>query len=165
VVRRPSLTIRVPVGADPDAAQAAFRADPGGWLPRPARPRGPGRWSVTLRAGPLARTVACEVGPVWEIDYVPRRRLSWAAEDESGEALPLGGALPVLHGELALEVVDGRPELVLTADYVPPGGALGAAADRAALHRVAVGTARRFTSEVIDRLVSPASADQSANQR
>jgi hypothetical protein len=157
-VSEANFVLRLPIGADRDRVREVFRGDPGVWLPRPARPHGPGRWGITVRAGPIARTVECRVGDVWEVDYVLWRRLVWTPEEEAGDVLPIRDALPVLDGALGLEDHGGTPVVVLDGRYRPLAGAAGVVLDRAALRLVATATARRFLEEVIDRLAATAPA-------
>jgi len=82
------------------------------------------------------------------------RELSWA-DGSAGlamrwEATGAGGGLfPVLDADLRL-VPDGAESTLLTlaGAYRPPLGSLGAALDRAILHRVAAATIRSFVGQV-----------------
>ena len=82
------------------------------------------------------------------------RELSWA-DGSAGlamrwEATGAGGALfPVLDADVRL-TPDGAESTLLTLAgvYRPPLGSLGAALDRAILHRVAAATIRSFVAQV-----------------
>jgi hypothetical protein len=137
-----------------EQADAAFRGDPGAWLPVPARRRGGERWTVTLRAGPLSRSVACTVGPVWEVAGTAWRRLGWQPESERGDPLPVAGLLPVLDGEIGLARENGRVVLLINGTYTPPVGILGKILDRLAGRRVAHATARAFLRAAASALYS-----------
>jgi len=74
------------------------------------------------------------------------------------EATGAGGALfPVFDADIIL-VPDGDDATLIGLDgvYRPPGGALGAAVDKAILHRVAAATVRSLLNQIADAIVSPA---------
>jgi hypothetical protein len=135
-------------------AEAAFRSDPGDWLPLPARRRGLGQWTVTLHGAALSRTVACRLGNPWVVREGVWRSLAWHPEAEREDAVPFERLLPSFRGEVGLELEDGAVLVHLRGRYHPPGGLVGAAAD-SALQRVANSTAQRFVDEVAERLSAP----------
>jgi hypothetical protein len=67
-----------------------------------------------------------------------------------------GGLFPVLDADLTL-VPHGEDATLLGLDgvYGPPAGALGAALDRALLHRVAAATARSLIRRIADAIADP----------
>lgn len=67
-----------------------------------------------------------------------------------------GGLFPVLDADLTL-VPHGANAALLGLDgvYGPPAGALGAALDRALLHRVAAATARSLLRRIADAIADP----------
>lgn len=148
--RLPDVTQRV--NAAVGSVDSLLGADPGRWLPAPARRGGLDRWWVTLHAGPLARTVVCRVGPVWRVDRGLWRGVEWMPAPERHEALPVHRWLPALRGELGLRGDEGLAVLVLEGLYEPPPGRIGDTADAAGLHRVATATAVRFLGDVAERL-------------
>jgi len=99
----------------------------------------------------LARVGALGVSKLVRVQV---RELSWA-DGSAGlamrwEATGAGGALfPVLDADLRL-TPDGAEStlLALAGVYRPPLGSLGAALDRAILHRVAAATIRNFVAQV-----------------
>ena len=76
------------------------------------------------------------------------------------EAAGPGSALfPVLDADITLApAADESVLLRLTGAYRPPLGALGAAADRAILHRIAQATIRTFLHQLAVALADPVSA-------
>jgi hypothetical protein len=80
------------------------------------------------------------------------------------EATGPGGSLfPVLDADLRLSPAgENSTLLTLEGAYRPPFGALGAALDRAILHRVAAATVRRFIKQVAAGITSQASAGAAA---
>jgi hypothetical protein len=67
-----------------------------------------------------------------------------------------GGLFPVLDADLTL-VPHGENATLLGLDgvYRPPAGALGAALDRALLHRIATATARSLLSRIAEAIADP----------
>lgn len=111
---------------------------------------------MTVRAGPLSRTVIARVGAPWRVGDTLWRSLSWDPTRVKDSALPVDRFLPSLDGELGLNVSGGRATLVLDARYRPPGGPAGAALDSVALHRVARHTLARVIADIAARLTSEA---------
>lgn len=149
---RRRLHVRSAVPTDLAWADAVFSADPGAWLPDPARPRGADCWTVGVGPGPVTRSVACRVGTVWRTADGTWRSIRWHPEDEPGDLAPVPGGLPTFQGELGLLEREGDPELVLRGFYRPPGGWLGGLADVTVLRTVAPATARRFLDDIAGRL-------------
>jgi hypothetical protein len=149
-----SVTVFQPLQGDPELLDAAFAADPGSWLPD-ATPAGDG-WRATVHAGALSQTVDVTVGQRWRAGSTSWRTVSWTPVPEHPERRSLHRVLPVLDGELALHVAGPRTTLALEARYQPPGGALGAAADAVALHRVARSTVERLLADVARLLADAA---------
>ena len=103
----------------------------------------------TTRVGTtgLSKFVRVQVRELAETDGCPRWALRW-------EATGTGGALfPVLDADISLVPAGGSSTvLTLTGSYRPPFGSLGAALDRAVLHRVAAATIRNFLTRVAARI-------------
>jgi hypothetical protein len=145
----------------------AFGADPLRWLPQ-GRREGPGRFLLVLHAGALTRTVRARVGQPWKAGPPSGGRSSGTRSVTPRSPRPSDRFLPSFDGELGLHVQrDGRITLILDGRYRPPGGALGAAADAALLHRVARGTTERFLEDVAARLAAEALlvADAASHER
>jgi hypothetical protein len=70
---------------------------------------------------------------------------------------PAGGLFPIMDADLTL-APHGENATLLGLDgvYGPPAGTLGAALDRAVLHRVAAGTARSLLSRIAEAIADPA---------
>jgi hypothetical protein len=69
---------------------------------------------------------------------------------------PGGGFFPVLDADIALTPAGGHStRLSLAGSYRPPLGAVGAALDRAILHKVADATIRSLLTRVADALAGP----------
>lgn len=85
------------------------------------------------------------------------RELTWS-DGSAGlamrwEATGAGGGLfPVLDADLRVAPDGAGTLLIMAGAYRPPLGTLGAAFDRAVLHRVADATIRRFTARVADQI-------------
>jgi hypothetical protein len=118
------------------------------------------RWARGVaRAGPAgAAPVLARLVRVRSMDLTVRDRvavmvLRWEA------AGPGGALLPVLDADVSLSR-HGQSEvlLALTGAYRPPLAQVGAALDRAVLHRVATATIRRFVRRLGDALADPADA-------
>lgn len=157
-------TLRSTVAVDPPAVEAlaAFRQDPGRWLPTPLRGHGPGHWQIYLWAGQLGVLMDCAVG------RAGHGRGDVGAPGTAGTGVvrhlewqPLGGAsdtrlsrvVPTFCGELsAVDRGHGVAEMVLAGTYEPPGGRPGSLIDQLLLHRLARRTARRFLQAVAIRL-------------
>lgn len=155
---RRSLHTFLPVSGDAEAIRHAFTSDPDVWLPD-GEPVDDDRWTTTVRAGHLVRTVTARVGPPRRAGDTRWRSLSWepsAPDDGHG---PIERFLPSLDGQLGLNVTLGDATLLLDASYEPPGGLAGAALDSVALHQVARHTLERFLADIATRLgggVAPA---------
>jgi hypothetical protein len=162
-----SIRTFLPVPGDPEAVASAFGADPLRWLPQ-ARREGPGRYLMVLHAGALTREVRARVGQPWKAGATRWRSVVWDPLTEPGEPSATDRLLPSFDGELGLHLQNrGRVTLILDGRYRPPGGALGAAADAALLHRVARGTTERFLEDLAARLAAEALlvADADAHAR
>jgi len=69
---------------------------------------------------------------------------------------PGGGLFPVLDADMALTPAGAHStRLSLAGSYRPPFGAVGAALDRAILHKVADATIRSLLTRVADALAGP----------
>jgi hypothetical protein len=146
----------LPVRGEPLWLVRAFVGDPGRWLPDAAH-SGPDTWTMTLRAGAWAHRVETQLGDPWRSGLSRWRSLSWdPVPSDDRDGWPVGRLLPSLDGELGLYTSDGDITLVLDGRYRPPGGAVGAAIDRVALHRVARGTTERLLSDIAGHLVAEA---------
>jgi hypothetical protein len=161
-----SIRTFLPVPGDPAAVAAAFSGDPLRWLPQ-VRREGPGRYAMVLHAGAWTRSVSARLGQPWRAGSTQWRSVSW---DPIGdlEGTPTERFLPSFDGELGLHLQRaGQVTLILDGRYRPPGGALGAAADTALLHRVARGTTERFLEDVAARLAAEALlvGDAAAHER
>jgi len=121
----------------------------------PARRRGINRWTIELAAGPVSRSVACQVGSVWRVDDTIWRSVSWQPQPERADLVAVNRLLPTFRSELGLRTHRDILSLTLRGAYAPPAGRLGAAADAAALHRVAQHTGERFLADVAIRLQEP----------
>jgi hypothetical protein len=93
------------------------------------------------------------------------RELAWTDQSVGlairWEATGSGGALfPVLDADLTMAPIGARVTiLTLAGAYRPPLGAMGAALDRAILHRVASATIRAFLTQVARRVVGQPAAN------
>lgn len=151
-----SVRTFLPIVGDPSTLAAAFENDPTRWLPG-ARRDGPHRFTVTVRAGSLTRTVTASVGAPWRSGATRWRSVVWDPVADDGDPAAIDRLLPSLDGELGVHLeAEGRSTLVLDARYRPPGGALGAAADAVGLRRVARRTAQRFLEDVAAQLTAEA---------
>jgi len=93
------------------------------------------------------------------------RELAWT-DQSAGLAIrweatgPGGGLFPVLDADLTLAPIGDRATiLALAGAYRPPLGAMGAALDRAILHRVASATIRAFLGQVARRIAGQPAAN------
>jgi hypothetical protein len=73
---------------------------------------------------------------------------------------PGGGLFPALDADITLVRAGQTTLLVLAGVYRPPLGPLGAALDRAALHRVAAATIRNFLGRLAASVTGPAGAPE-----
>lgn len=146
----------LPVAGRPAALVSAFEGDPARWLPS-ARRDGPDSYVIAVRAGTLSRTVRACVGSPWRAGAARWRSLSWDPSGEEGVSGPTDRLLPSFDGEIGLHVASAeRVTLVLDGRYLPPGGAVGTAADVVALGRIARQTVHRLAADVAARLTAEA---------
>jgi hypothetical protein len=151
-----SVRTFLPVVGDVDGLVAAFEGDPRPWL-HDAKRDGPDHWIVQVRAGALTRQVRAYIGAPWRAGPTRWRTLSWDPVSGDRDVASLDRFLPSLDGELGLHVEPhGGATLLFDARYQPPGGALGAAVDAVALHRVAKHTVERFVEGLAAALVAEA---------
>lgn len=151
----------LPLDADAAAVEPVFAADPQTWLPS-ARRAGKQQWHIPVFAGTFHRNVTLTVGTPWRSGRTLWRSMQWDPEPEAGDQTNIDRLLPSLDGELGL-TPDGarRSTLIVDGRYSPPGGALGAALDAVALHRVARNTVERFAVDVAARLIAGSLLDSS----
>jgi hypothetical protein len=99
-----------------------------------------------IGGGAITRRVRAEVGPmISEADSL-RIPLRWKAAEHPN-------LFPFMDGELHISDAGGHDiELRLVGEYRPPLGAIGAAADAVAGHRVAEKSLQGFLTEVANRL-------------
>ena len=133
-----------------------------GGLLRHASDAAYGKWEADLaRVGPLgAAPGMSRLVKVQFRDAVTREdsalwTLRW-------EAIGTTGALfPVLDADITLTPAGDRATvLVVHGVYRPPLGNVGAALNRAVLHRVAEATIRAFAEQIADAIVDPAAAPE-----
>jgi hypothetical protein len=154
-----TMTVFLPVVGPLERLSEVLAGDPRMWLPPPSEPRGSEGWMVHLRAGPVSYPVLCCVGSNWRDGDSLWRALTWSPHGGDALGRITDRALPDFVGELGL-LPQTDPTLVLTGQYNPPGGAVGAIGDRAVMHRIADTTARRFLVEVAQCLASPVVAQE-----
>ncbi len=97
----------------------------------------------------LERTAIATIFPVHRVgDMVPRYAVTWSAERS--------GPYPRFAGELRIENTDDYDsfDLVLEGDYELPLGAIGAAFDAVAGHRIAASTARNLLATIAGSIES-----------
>jgi hypothetical protein len=147
-----------PLPGDAQALTDTFVGPARAWLPGTEDVED-GRWELVVHAGRFTRRVRASVGAPWGSGLTRWRSVSWEPLPTEGSPTAVDRLLPTLDGELGLHVdADGRPTLVMEARYRPPGGAVGAAVDAVALHRVARTTVARFVADVAERLLAVAEA-------
>lgn len=94
----------------------------------------------------VSRRVIVSTGAMRPLGYGVAMPVEWQAAEHPER-------YPTLSGSLRLEPAGpAGTRLRLDAHYRPPGGKLGAAADRALLHRVAEASVRDFVERVAERL-------------
>jgi hypothetical protein len=94
----------------------------------------------------MSKLVRVQARELAEADGGARWAIRW-------EATGAGGVLfPVLDADISLAPAGDRTVLALTGSYRPPFGQLGAALDRAVMHRVAAATIRNFLTSVAARI-------------
>ncbi len=113
---------------------------------------------TTARLGPFLHTVRLEIGAPWNLQDAAVRRVAWSPCDDQGRPVHTH-ALPAFAGRLTLRHDERELSLALTGWYEPPGGSLGAALDRALLHRSGNATARALLDDIATRLQSPANEE------
>ena len=146
----------LPVAGHPAALLHAFEGDPARWLPS-ARRDGPDTYIILVRAGTLTRTVTATIGSPWRAGSARWRSLSWDPSGEDASPAPVERLLPSFDGEIGVHVASPeRVTLVLDGRYLPPGGAVGTAADVVALGRIARQTVHRLAADVAARLTAEA---------
>jgi hypothetical protein len=157
---RTHLAVTRPVDGDAWPVVERFMRSPLLWLPPPARPAHNQRDVVsTARLGPFLHAIRLQVGPPWNLTDAAVRRLSWVPCDVHGEPVHTT-SLPSFTGRLTVRHADDAVFVALTGWYEPPGGVLGAAFDRALLHRSGEATARALLEDVATRLQAPADEEQ-----
>lgn len=152
---RTHVTASQHLDADPWPVVERFLRSPDLWLPPPARTTDDGGAVVTTaRLGPFLHEVRLDVGPAWTITDAAIRHLGWTPCDLEGQPVHTQ-LLPSFSGRLTVRHGDPGAALSLTGWYEPPGGPLGAALDRALLHRNGDATARALVEDVATRLQTP----------
>lgn len=111
---------RIDVSAQINAAAPSL-SEPERFLPPPARPAGPDRWTADLAVGPFHHEAVLTVGPLWRSDGRAGRPIAWQPARRDGDLLPYESLMPVVHGML---VLDGHC-LTLRAHYTPAAGRVG----------------------------------------
>lgn len=131
-----------------DSAEATLRKGPKAWLPgfEAVGDRVTGELTYRQAGRRVSRRIEITVGPVQRFAYGVTVRLEWQAADHAR-------LYPTLDGHLRLE--RGQPSgavLRLAARYRPPGGRVGATADRTVLHRVAEASVTDFLERIAKNL-------------
>lgn len=143
------------VDVEGSVARVGGRLAAGGeWLARLADAAGGDAEEQLVRVGPrladwVARQVVVQLGQAHtSVDgvVVPIR---WADARRPG-------MFPVLDGDIEVVALSpDRSRIVLHASYRPPFDPVGAALDRALLHRVAESTVRSFLRRIAEVLTAP----------
>lgn len=157
---------RLTVEGPPVTAGAVevFTSAPQRWLPLGVRPRGRGRWELTLSLGPAHRDVLFDLGPVWQDGGSVSRACTWQANREQGDWLDAPTWLPCFHGSISVFAdTDGDLALGLDGAYVPPFGSIGEAIDRVAFGRLARRSAREFLNALAASLDEAAQTPRAAS--
>jgi hypothetical protein len=90
----------------------------------------------------LGKVVRIEVGAPTQLGEKTALPMSWSATGPKG-------LFPIMEGDLEVAPLGAeRTQLAMSARYRPPLGALGRAADRAVLHRIAEATIKDFVERV-----------------
>lgn len=137
-----------------DEAEGMLLDDPASWMPNLAGDSEERGRVLMAEVGfgsslRVRRRVEVEVGEPIRVPAKTVIPVRWAAE--RGSSL-----LPVMDGDLEIAPFGpGRSQLSMSGRYLPPGRALGRAADRALLHRVAEATVRDFVERVRSALEHP----------
>lgn len=158
VVMRTHVTVTRHVATDPWPVVERFLRSPEYWLPLPARPTTDAAFVTTARVGPLLHAVRVEVSDAWTITDAVTRRLAWVPSDATGRPSH-SSPVPGFAGQLTVQHLPGEITASLEGAYEPPGGALGAALDRALLHRTGDAMAATLLDDVLIRLRSPANEE------
>ena len=133
-----------------ETLEVALRAGPERWLPGFQRERDAITCELAYeQAGSrIKQRIQVHLGPVQRFGYGVTIHLRWKAARHAE-------LYPELDGHLRLERRQpSGSSLRLDALYVPPGGRLGAAADRALMHHVAESSVRDFLARVAELLAS-----------
>lgn len=137
---------RIDVSAQTAAAVPSL-SEPEAFLPPPARPAGPDRWTVDLAVGPFHHEAVLTVGPLWRAGGRSGRSIAWEPAKRDRDLLPYENVMPTVHGVL---VLDGR-QVSLRAHYTPSGGRAGRLIDPV-LRPVARRSIAAFLRDVVDRI-------------
>ncbi len=139
-------------------AVAPSLSEPERFLPAPARPAGPDRWTVDLTIGPFHHEAVLTVGPMWRSDTRSGRAIAWEAAVRDHDALPYERLMPHVHGALVLEGQDLR----LRAIYTPSGGWIGRLVDPVLrpIARRSVATFLREVARALDSQVPTTRASE-----
>lgn len=130
--------------------ESALRAGPDRWLPGFRREGETGICELAYEQAGIRvrRRIEVRVGSVQRFAYGVTVHVRWKAARHSA-------LYPELDGHLRLERRQpSGSRLRFDASYVPPGGRLGRAADRALLHHIAEASVRDFLARVAERLAS-----------
>lgn len=155
---RTHVTAMKEVPAEPWPVVERFMRSPELWLPPPGRPTVDGAYVSTARVGPLLHAVRVEVGDAWSINDAITRRLTWIPSHADGTPVHTV-ALPDFAGQLTLRHEPGHITASLEGVYQPPGGAFGAALDRAVLHHTGDATGRELLDDILTLLLAPANEE------
>ncbi len=136
--------------------EEALLAEPGGWLPglvEDVEQRGEALLGeVGLTSGRIQKRVKIEL--LDPIRFPSRTVLPMTWRAASKQSL-----FPVFEADVEVaELGSHRTQLAISARYRPPLGAVGAAIDRALLHRVAEAMVKDFLDRAGDKLISLAVA-------
>jgi hypothetical protein len=102
----------------------------------------------------LSKLVRVQVRELAPTDHSVGLAIRWEATG------PDGGLFPVLDADLTLAPFGQQVTIIaLAGAYRPPLGGMGAALDRAILHRVAVATIRAFLTQVARRITGQPAAN------
>lgn len=102
----------------------------------------------------LSKLVRVQVRELAWTDHSVGLAIRWEATG------PGGGLFPVLDADLTMTPIGERVTiLTLAGAYRPPLGAMGAALDRAILHRLASATIRAFLTQVACRVAGQPAAN------
>lgn len=148
MAERPELHFERSLETPYDELEAVLRLGPERWLPGFQREGEliTGELAYDQGGTRIRRRIEIEAGPIQRFAYGVTVHLRWKAARRAE-------LYPELDGHLRLE--RRRPSgasLRFDARYAPPGGQIGAAADRALMHHVAAASVRDFVSGVVDRL-------------